>query len=93
MNRYITVIIIIIIIHYYNYHFCSVTEENKLPDGSGNAGVCENPQAGVGAVAGKKPVCVKALLQLLLILLLISCCIFPLELTQVNYLNLLKSIK
>ena len=40
----------------------SVAEENKLFDGSGNVGVCENPQAGagVGAVAGagKKPVCV-----------------------------------
>ena len=60
MNRYITVIIII---HYYNYHSCSVTEENQLYNGSGNAGECENPEAGVGAVAGagKKPVCVKAL--------------------------------
>ena len=40
----------------------SVAEENKLSDGSGNVGVCENLQAGagVGAVAGKKPVCVKA---------------------------------
>ena len=49
---------------YYNFHFSSVTEENKLPNGSCNAGVCENPHAGlgVGAVAGtgKKPVCVKA---------------------------------
>ena len=45
-------------------HLSSVAEENKLSDGFGNAGVCENPQAGagVGAVAGagKKPVCVKA---------------------------------
>ena len=45
-------------------HFSSIAEENKLSDGSGNVGVCENPQAGagVGAVAGagKKPVCVKA---------------------------------
>ena len=45
-------------------HLSFVTEENKLSDGSGNVGVCENPQAGagVGAVAGagKKPVCVKA---------------------------------
>ena len=52
---------------YYNFHFSSVTEE-KLSDGSGNAGVCENPQAGagVGAVAGTgiKPVCVKAALLL-----------------------------
>ena len=43
-------------------HLSSVAEENKLFDGSGNVGVCENPQAGagVGAVAGtgKKPVCV-----------------------------------
>ena len=48
---------------YYNFHFSSVTEENKLSNGSGYAAVCENPQAGpgVGAVAGtgKKPVCVK----------------------------------
>ena len=45
-------------------HLSSVAEE-KLSDGPGNVGVCENPQAGagVGAVAGagKKPVCVKAL--------------------------------
>ena len=45
-------------------HLSSVAEENKLSDGFGNVGVCENPQtgAGVGAVAcaGKKPVCVKA---------------------------------
>ena len=45
-------------------HLSSVAEENKLFDGSGNVGVCENPQAGagVGAVAGagKKPACVKA---------------------------------
>ena len=44
-------------------HLSSVVEENKLSDGSGNIGVCENPQAcaGVGALAGagKKPVCVK----------------------------------
>ena len=44
----------------------SVAEENKLSDGSGNVGVCENPQAGAGvgtvAGAGKKPVCVKAAL-------------------------------
>ena len=38
----------------------SVAEEKKLSDGSGNVGVCENPQA--GAIAGKKPVCVKAAL-------------------------------
>ena len=51
---------------YYNFHFSSVTKENKLSNGSGNAGVCENTQAGpgVGAVAGtgKKSVCVKAAL-------------------------------
>ena len=45
-------------------HLSSVAEENKLFDGSGNVGVCENPQAGAGdgavANAGKKPVCVKA---------------------------------
>ena len=45
-------------------HLSSVAEENKLSDGSGNVGVCENPQAGAGvgaiAGAGKKPVCVKA---------------------------------
>ena len=54
-------------------HLCSVAEENKLSDGSGNVGVCvcvcENPQAGAGfgAIAGtdKKPVCLKAALQLL----------------------------
>ena len=49
-------------------HLSSVAEENKLSDGSGNVGVCENPQAGasVGAVAGtsKKPVYVKAALNL-----------------------------
>ena len=44
-------------------HLSSVAEENKLSDGSGNVGVCENPQAGAGA--GKKPVCVKAALPLL----------------------------
>ena len=35
-------------------HLSSVAEENKLSDGSGTVGVCENPQAGagVGAVAG-----------------------------------------
>ena len=35
-------------------HLSSVAEENKLSDGSGNVGVCENPQAGavVAAVAG-----------------------------------------
>ena len=54
-------------------HLSSVVEENKLSDGSGNVGVCENPQACVGAVAGacvgavagagKKPVCVKAALR------------------------------
>ena len=47
---------------YYHFHFSSVIEENKVSNGSGNAGVCENPQAGpgVGAVAGtgKKSVCV-----------------------------------
>ena len=45
-------------------YISSVAQENKVSDGSGNVGVCENPQAGasVGAVAasGKKPVCVKA---------------------------------
>ena len=45
-------------------HLFSVSEENKLSDGSGNVGVCENSQAGAGigavAGAGKKPVCVKA---------------------------------
>ena len=43
-------------------HLSSVAEENKLSDGSGNVGVCENPQDGVGALAGadKKPVRVKA---------------------------------
>ena len=50
-------------------HLSSVAQENKLSDGSGNVGVCENPQtgAGAGAVAGagKKPVCVKAALHLL----------------------------
>ena len=50
-------------------HLSSVAEEKRLSDGSGNVGVCENPQtgAGVGAVAGtgKKPVCVKAALGLL----------------------------
>ena len=45
-------------------HLSSVAEENKLSDGSGNVGVCENPQPSVGAVAGKKPVCVKVPLQL-----------------------------
>ena len=49
-------------------HLSSIAEENKLSDGSGNVGVCENPQAGagVGAVAGagKKPVCVKVALYL-----------------------------
>ena len=46
-------------------HLSSVAEENKVSDGSGNIGVCENPQAGVGAVAGagKKPVCVKVALE------------------------------
>ena len=48
-------------------HLSSVAEENKLFDGSGNVGVCENPQAGAGvraiAGAGKKPVCVKAALS------------------------------
>ena len=43
-------------------YLSSVAEENKLSDGSGNVGVCENSQAGVGAGAvagaGKKPVCV-----------------------------------
>ena len=47
-------------------HLSSVAEENKLSDGSGNVGVCENPQAGagVGTIAGadKKLVCVKAAL-------------------------------
>ena len=45
-------------------HLSSVAEESKLFTGSGNVGMCENPQAGanVGAIsgAGKKPVCVKA---------------------------------
>ena len=44
-------------------HLSSVAEKNKLFDGSGNVGVCENPQAGAGvgafAYAGRKPVCVK----------------------------------
>ena len=48
-------------------HHSSVAEENKLPDGSGNVGVCENPHAGaaVGVIAGagKKSVCVKAALR------------------------------
>ena len=47
-------------------HLSSVSEENKLSDGSGDVGVCENPQAGAGvgtvAGAGEKPVCVKAAL-------------------------------
>ena len=47
-------------------HLSSVAEENKLSYGSGNVGVCENPQAGAGvraiAGAGKNPVCVKAAL-------------------------------
>ena len=43
-------------------HLSSVAEENKLSDGSGNIGVCENPQAGASVRAGKKPVCVKAAL-------------------------------
>ena len=47
-------------------HLSSVADENKLSDGSGNVGVCENPQAGAGvraiAGAGKNPVCVKAAL-------------------------------
>ena len=47
-------------------YLTSVAEENKLFDGSGNVGVCENPlaSAGVRAVAGasKKPVCMKAAL-------------------------------
>ena len=47
-------------------HLSSVAEENKLSYGSGNVGVCENPQAGAGvgvgvvAGAGKKSLCVKA---------------------------------
>ena len=42
-------------------HLSSIAEEIKLSDRSGNVCVCENQQggAGVGAVAGKKPVCVK----------------------------------
>ena len=47
-------------------HLSSVAEENKLSYGSGNVGVCENPQAGtgVGAVAGagKTPVCESSLI-------------------------------
>ena len=43
-------------------HLSSVAQENKLSEGSGKVGVCENPQAGsgVGAVAGagKKNRCV-----------------------------------
>ena len=50
-------------------HLSSVAEENKLFDGSGNVGVCENPQtgAGVGAVAGadkKAGVCESSLRQM-----------------------------
>ena len=35
-------------------------KKTNCRDGSGNVGVCENAQAvaGVGAVGGKKPVCV-----------------------------------
>ena len=45
-------------------HLSSVAEENKLSYGSGNVGVCKNPQAGAGVVAGagKRPVCVKTAL-------------------------------